>query len=107
MQAHTPPACPLQTECTSVEVIDSEHHRTTGLSPGQYACWNPVSYDMCQRFNWQVKATLAGASGCLTLTLALTLAQLAAVCSPSIVHLLAARLASLLRPLGGCRMDPS
>ena len=63
----TSPACPLQTECTSVEVIDSEHHRTTGLGPGQYACWNPVSYDMCQRYNWQAKATLAGACGRLTL----------------------------------------
>ena len=69
VQAHIPPACPLQTTCTSVEVIDSEHHRTTGLGPGQYACWNPVSYDMCQRYNWQAKATLAGACGCLTLTL--------------------------------------
>merc|ERR1712224_115782 len=33
--------------CTDVEVIDSEHHRTTGLAPGQYACWNPVEYNWC------------------------------------------------------------
>ena len=58
----TAPACPSQTNCTNVEVIDSEHHRTTGLAPGQYACWNPISYAMCQRTNWQSKATLAGAS---------------------------------------------
>ena len=49
----TAPACPSQTDCTNVEVIDSEHHRTTGLAPGQYACWNPISYAMCQRTNWQ------------------------------------------------------
>jgi len=44
---------PTETDCTNVEVIDSEHHRTTGLAPGQYACWNPISYAMCQRTNWQ------------------------------------------------------
>jgi hypothetical protein len=37
----------METECTDVNVLDSEHHRTTGLSAGQYACWNPVEYGWC------------------------------------------------------------
>ena len=43
------PPCRSQYQCTDVEVIDSEHHRTTGLAPGQYACWNPVEYRWCPR----------------------------------------------------------
>ena len=36
-----------QTQCTNVNVIDGEHHRTTGLPAGQYACWNPITYGWC------------------------------------------------------------
>ena len=43
------PPCRSQYQCTDVEVIDSEHHRTAGLAPGQYACWNPVEYNWCPR----------------------------------------------------------
>ena len=46
MNVCLPPCC-SQYRCTDVEVIDSEHHRTTGLAPGQYACWNPVEYNWC------------------------------------------------------------
>jgi len=38
---------PVETQCTDVEAIDGEHFRTTGLAPGQYACWNPVTYSWC------------------------------------------------------------
>merc|ERR1712176_465672 len=29
---------PAETQCTEVEVIDGEHHRTNKLAPGQYSC---------------------------------------------------------------------
>ena len=40
-------ASPSQTQCTDVGSIDSEHFRTTGLGPAQYACYNPVVYSWC------------------------------------------------------------
>ena len=36
--------------CTSVDVIDSETHRSTGLGPGEYACYNPIEYAWCEDF---------------------------------------------------------
>ena len=38
---------PSQTQCTDVAAIDSEHFRTTGLGPAQYACSKPVAYSWC------------------------------------------------------------
>ena len=52
-----------QTTCTEAEVLDGEHHRTTGLAPAEYACWNPVEYAWCDDVlgtTWQDKATAAG-----------------------------------------------
>lgn len=37
----------VSTTCTQVDVIDSETHRTTGLGPAEYACYNPVEYAWC------------------------------------------------------------
>ena len=36
---------PLETTCTSVFQSDDEYR---GLAPGEYACYNPVSYAMCE-----------------------------------------------------------
>jgi len=56
---------PMETKCTPVDVIDSHMHRTTGLAPGEYACWDPVTYDWCFLGinavpDWKVKATQEG-----------------------------------------------
>jgi len=36
-----------KTKCTNVNAINGEDHRTTGLGPGEYACYNPVEYAWC------------------------------------------------------------
>jgi len=35
-----------ETTCTPADTSGDEH-RTTGLSAGEYACWDPVEYDFC------------------------------------------------------------
>jgi hypothetical protein len=50
---------PADTQCTRVEDIDGDYHRTAGLAPGQYACWNPIAYDYCGHVlheNWKQQA---------------------------------------------------
>ena len=45
---------PLETTCTSVFQSDDEYR---GLAPGEYACYNPVSYAMCEQSS---EDTIAG-----------------------------------------------
>lgn len=40
----------IATTCKEVDVIDSENHRTTGLGPGEYACYKPIEYAWCDDF---------------------------------------------------------
>jgi hypothetical protein len=54
---------PADTQCMPVDAISDEYHRTNGLAPGQYACWNPIAYDYCGHVlneNWKQKAREAG-----------------------------------------------
>ncbi|MAD26010.1 MAG: hypothetical protein CMO44_17780, partial [Verrucomicrobiales bacterium] len=35
---------PMQTSCTPIPEFDDEYRSSGGLAPGEYACYNPVSY---------------------------------------------------------------
>lgn len=56
------------TTCTAVVDLSSEVHSSTGLAPGEYACFNPVVYPWCtdvlNAATWESKANAAGWRPC-------------------------------------------